>query len=251
MTALEMILILIGVAFILVSFFVEEKLTHKDLERLTSLSEKEMKVIVERQLKEAESVIDDSLTEAVGEVADVTKRALEKVTNEKIMAINEYSDTVIESMNKTHSEIIFLYNMLNDKHVELTQFADQLRDFSKQVKSSGNDMLYSVAEAARELESSLHRKLPPLVEPEEFGASGSESEDLFEDAEEPHEKREPQEMRALREQREWSDEREERANHNESILALRDEGVPDVEIARQLGLGLGEVRLVIDLYRGA
>ena len=251
MTALEMILILIGVAFILVSFFVEEKLTHKDLERLTSLSEKEMKVIVERQLKEAESVIDDSLTEAVGEVADVTKRALEKVTNEKIMAINEYSDTVIESMNKTHSEIIFLYNMLNDKHAELTQFADQLRDFSKQVKSSGNDMLYSVAEAARELESSLHRKLPPLAEPEEPGAAEWEAGNPPEDEDELQEKREPRELQEMKAPREWSDEHEERADHNESILALRDEGVPDVEIARQLGLGLGEVRLVIDLYRGA
>lgn len=239
MTPLEVILILIGVAFILVSFFVEEKLSHKDLERLTSLSEREMKVIVERQLKGAESEIDDSLTEAVSEAAEVTKRALEKETNEKIMAINEYSDTVIESMNKTHSEIIFLYNMLNDKHVELTRFADQLRDFSRQVKSSGNEMLYSVAEATKELENSMQRKTLTPPEPEEPGppGHGEESASAGEEAE--------------RAQREPGEEREERPNHNESILALRDEGVPDVEIARQLGLGLGEVRLVIELYRGA
>lgn len=236
MTPLEVILILIGVAFILVSFFVEEKLSHKDLERLTSLSEKEMKVIVERQLKGAESAIDDSISEGVSEAAEAAKRAMEKETNEKIMAINEYSDTVIESMNKTHSEIIFLYNMLNDKHVELTRFADQLRDFSKQVKSSGNEMLYSVAEATKELENNLQRKMPPAVEPEEAGVF--EREEVSAPAE-------------VEEQRDQREEREERANHNESILALRDEGVPDVEIARQLGLGLGEVRLVIELYRGA
>lgn len=239
MTPLEVILILIGVAFILVSFFVEEKLSHKDLERLTSLSEKEMKVIVERQLKSAEAAIDDSISEGVSEAAEAAKRAMEKETNEKIMAINEYSDTVIESMNKTHSEIIFLYNMLNDKHVELTRFADQLRDFSRQVKSSGNEILYSVAEATKELENNLQKKIPPVVEPEEP--------DPFEREEESA----PAEVQEQRGQREQRDEREERANHNESILALRDEGVPDVEIARQLGLGLGEVRLVIELYRGA
>lgn len=233
MTPLEVILILIGVAFILVSFFVEEKLSPKDLERLTSLSEKEMKVIVERQLKGAEAAIDDSISEGVSEAAEVAKRAMEKETNEKIMAINEYSDTVIESMNKTHSEIIFLYNMLNDKHVELTRFADQLRDFSRQVKSSGNEMLYSVAEATKELEINLQRKIPPVAEPEEP---------------DPFEREEESAPAEVPEQRE---EREERANHNDSILALRDEGVPDVEIARQLGLGLGEVRLVIELYRGA
>lgn len=238
MTPLEVILILIGVAFILVSFFVEEKLSHRDLERLTSLSEKEMKVIVERQLRSAESEIDDSLTEAVSEAAEVTKRALEKETNEKIMAINEYSDTVIESMNKTHSEIIFLYNMLNDKHVELTRFADQLRDFSRQVKSSGNEMLYSVAEATKELESSIQRKTSPQ-EPEVSGVPGHGEETLLASEEPERAEHEPEEDRA------------EHVNHNDRILALRDEGVPDVEIARQLGLGLGEVRLVIELYRGA
>ncbi len=50
------------------------------------------------------------------------------------MAINEYSNTVIESMNKTHNEILFLYNMLNDKHTELTGLASQLQQFSEQVK---------------------------------------------------------------------------------------------------------------------
>jgi hypothetical protein len=34
------------------------------------------------------------------------------------------------------------------------------------------------------------------------------------------------------------------------ILALHQQGKPDVEIARDLGLGLGEVKLVIGLYKG-
>ena len=43
------------------------------------------------------------------------------------MAISEYSDTVMENMNKTHNEIMFLYNMLNDKHTELTGLATDYR----------------------------------------------------------------------------------------------------------------------------
>jgi hypothetical protein len=39
-------------------------------------------------------------------------------------------------------------------------------------------------------------------------------------------------------------------NHNDMILALHQQGKPDVEIARDLGLGLGEVKLVIGLYKG-
>ena len=43
---------------------------------------------------------------------------------------------------------------------------------------------------------------------------------------------------------------DEDANHNGKILALCKQGMSDVEIARTLGLGLGEVRLVIGLYKG-
>ena len=39
-------------------------------------------------------------------------------------------------------------------------------------------------------------------------------------------------------------------NNNEKILSLHKEGMSDVAIARELGLGVGEVKLVIDLFKG-
>ena len=39
------------------------------------------------------------------------------------------------------------------------------------------------------------------------------------------------------------------ANNNQSILMLHQQGLDIREIAKQLGLGVGEVKLVIDLYR--
>ncbi len=38
-------------------------------------------------------------------------------------------------------------------------------------------------------------------------------------------------------------------NHNDKILALHNEGKSNVAIARELGLGVGEVKLVIDLFQ--
>ena len=38
-------------------------------------------------------------------------------------------------------------------------------------------------------------------------------------------------------------------NHNERILAMHNEGKSNVAIAKELGLGVGEVKLVIDLFR--
>ena len=42
----------------------------------------------------------------------------------------------------------------------------------------------------------------------------------------------------------------ERDNVNREILAMHREGMSDIDIARNLGMGVGEVRLIIGLYRG-
>ena len=130
MTGVEITLILVGIIFVLVSFFVQEKLTPKDVQEITRLSEKELKIIVERELKNANDKVEDAIDAVVEQSQENAKRLMEKETNEKIMAINEYSNTVIESMNKTHNEILFLYNMLNDKHTEL-MFSDQFLAFTQ------------------------------------------------------------------------------------------------------------------------
>ena len=46
------------------------------------------------------------------------------------------------------------------------------------------------------------------------------------------------------------EEQTEQTNHNEKILALYSQGKSYVEIAKELGLGQGEVRLVVGLYKG-
>ena len=40
------------------------------------------------------------------------------------------------------------------------------------------------------------------------------------------------------------------ANSNDRILALHKEGKSNMAIAKELGLGIGEVKLVIDLFEG-
>ena len=204
MTGVEITLILVGIIFVLVSFFVQEKLTPKDVQEITRLSEKELKIIVERELKNANDKVEDAIDAVVEQSQENAKRLMEKETNEKIMAINEYSNTVIESMNKTHNEILFLYNMLNDKHTELTGLASQLQQFSEQVKHTQDEMMTHLTETVKE--------------PELARTEVSEETD--------------------------------NGSFNDQVLALHQNGVSDVEIARKLGRGLGEVKLVIGLYKG-
>ena len=219
MTAVEITLIIVGIVFLLVSFLVQEKLSPKDIESITNLSENEIKIIVEKQLKNANDQIEDAITDVVEDKTETTKRALEKETNEKIMAIDEYSNTVLESMNKTHNEILFLYSMLNDKHTELTDLATQLQQFSEHMKNTENEVLENLALAAQDVRQKVN-ETKPIDENEAILASlGTDGQEADQD----------------------------QINHNDRILMLHQQGFSDVEIARELGLGLGEVKLVIGI----
>lgn len=222
MTAVEITLIIVGIVFLLVSFLVQEKLSPKDIESITNLSENELKIIVEKQLKNANDQVEDAITDVVEDKTETTKRALEKETNEKIMVIDEYSNTVLESMNKTHNEILFLYSMLNDKHTELTDLATQLQQFSEHMKNTENEVLENLALAAQDVRQKVN-ETKPIDENEAILASlGTDGQEADQD----------------------------QINHNDRILMLHQQGFSDVEIARELGLGLGEVKLVIGLFKG-
>ena len=228
MTIVEVVLLLVGLAFILVSFFVEEKLTRKDIGRIEALSEKELNIIVERQMSQADSRIEDAVSDKITASTEEISRQLEKETNEKIMSIDEFSNTVIENMNKTHSEIVFLYSMLNDKHTELTNFVGQMQRFSENIKRTEHDALVTLEEAANRLNQKVcehpvetkdvittDKALPETIELSEASVAEQVQTD----------------------------------NHNEQILSFWKEGMSEVEIAKTLGLGLGEVRLVLGLYK--
>ena len=222
-------LIIIGVVFLIGSFLVQEKLSQQDVERLAGLSEKEIHMIMDKHLNMAENRVDDVIDEAIEASISVTKRAMEKETNEKILAISDYSDTVLEAMNKSHNEIMFLYNMLNDKHQELTNLANQLQSYSAELKRTENDVMKYIADSANSIKQSTIAPVNNKVEPQ---------------------KKKINQQQAAKMPEEPAIEAENEENLNLRILALHKEGMTDMDIARELGIGLGEVNLVIGLYRG-
>lgn len=228
METVEIILIVIGIVFFVASCFVQEKFSQKDIDALAKMSEAELKLTIERQLGSAKMRAGEAIGEVVDETLGVAQRGLEKETNKKIMAVSEYSDTILESMNKTHNEIMFLYSMLNDKHVELTQFANSLKQITSQkVNTMGNTAFASSDEVLAESEKETYGN-------EIFTSDGYMSKD---------------EKEMLYYNQPESDNNMELYNKNEKILALHKRGKSDVEIAKDLECGLGEVRLVLGLYK--
>ena len=111
--------------------------------------------------------------------------------------------------------------MLNDKHTELTALAGNLTELSGEI-------------------SSLETKVKTEIE--SVKAEGS--------AEETSVQETMGEVSSIRVGEEKDPENEDMGNHNQRILELYKQGKSYVEIARELGLGLGEVKLVIELFRG-
>ena len=247
MTFIEIILIIVGMVFILASFWVTEKLSPDELEHISELSKEEMSVMLERELDKSRQRVVDIVEETIDASKEQTERSLEKQTNEKIMAINEYSDTVIEKMNKTHNEIMFLYSMLNDKHTELTDFTSELSQHLQQFKSQEEEMtnhFLNQLKNAKPPEPKPPAPAPVPAAPAEKQVQPAAAPAAATDKEQPAEAAD-----SKKNQKASGSETEEEVNVREEILRLYEEGRDSVAIAKKLGLGVGEVRLILGLYK--
>lgn len=238
MTALEITLIVIGVVFLVGSFFVSDKLSQKDVDQIAKMSEEELRVILDRQLEKAKTEIQNAIETGIDETTEETKRALEKETNDKINGISEYSDTVLESINKSHNEIMFLYSMLNDKHKDLTDLAANLQKLTANL----HDVEQQMTEKTLRAQARLQQPEPIIEKPaklqkKEIPVEKKVKSESIKKAVEV--KKKPETDTEINEK-----------NDNDAILRLHAEGKSDVEIAKLLDRGLGEVRLVIGLHRG-
>lgn len=233
MSTLEVVLVVVGIVLMIASFFITEKLTNQELDKIAELSTEEMKKILERNLNDAQvkvnHMVDQVIDQSIEKSMEIVERSLDKETNEKMRVLTEYSDTVLESIHKTHNEVMFLYSMLNDKHSELTKYASNLAQLAIHLEELQENIQKTVSESdqilqkVQESQQALHAPSVPDVVEE------SPSEEIQEKV--------------------FEDQDEELVNHNELILEKYREGKTAIEIARELGLGVGEVKLVIGLFR--
>ena len=228
MTGLQIAMIMIGIVCLIGSFFVSEKLSKADLEEMKKMSDEEIKDIIDSKMQEAASQIDERLQEKVDLATAQMERSGEKETNEKIMAISEYSDTVLSSMNKSHDEIVFLYDMLNEKQERVTELMKELtlmQSAVAQMEETLDDKLLKTGVSMEEEAEVLQQENPDTIEQKQTLEEAFRIQVSSNDAggdEEPQQ--------------------------NEQILSLYREGMSEVDIAKQLGRGLGEIKLVLGLF---
>lgn len=232
MGILEIVLLIAGVIIFTGSFFLPlggEKNTGID----QKAAKEEIHGLVEEEMNNVRSKMQDKMEETSEDAIEKAERALERLTNEKIMAVNEYSDTVLQEIHKNHEEAMFLYDMLNSKHANMK---DTVSKMDKAVKAAENKTLENkTAENKAAAEKTATDKTAGTVA-EEKTADASQTETLIQPENSP-------EIGFMGETV------QEGQNNNEKILEMHKQGKSTVAIAKELGLGVGEVKLVIDLYK--
>lgn len=316
MTGFGIALLVVGVIIFAVSFFIPDK-AERQTRREKEKQQEEVRRMLEKELDSMKLRVNEATNETVEYGMDKCERSLEKISNEKIMAVNEYSTTIMDEMDKKHKEIMFLYDMLNNKQVDIKNTvreaeatAREVTDAAKEVTAQVNaqvEVMQEQAEAWQEqqveawqpaVQEQAFIQPEPIIqgqheatfvprselqnyvnrEPVQFHSVIDES--VFETMERKTintPAAEPLFNRAISEGQTESfdmdiqmttierplepaepepnpdDYREASfvsgGNNNERILAMNAEGIPVVDIARELNLGVGEVKLVIDLYK--
>lgn len=237
MTALEVCLIVVGIVAIAISYFISDKNADERMQKAVEklvLSEETKQSLI----KQTRETVEETLNGMSEEIAEKAEVQLEKLSTEKIMAVHDYSDTVLEEIGKNHNEVMFLYSMLSDKDKEVK---DTVKEAQKAVRymhrgrtaqASQVEQLNSVTEKIIEKESREEKNGAAALlgrATEEHFASGDWEYQPVKDAE-----------------KEEISENEDKKS--DAIIELYRQGKSNIEIARELQLGMGEVKLVIDLY---
>lgn len=236
MGVLEVVLLLVGAVLAVLSFVLPA--TKEEVPKETKvLAKEEIKSMVDKEMNVIRQHVDDVVDEAVGYAVEKTERSLERLTNEKIMAVNEYSDTVLQEIHKNHEEAMFLYDMLNAKH-------DNLKNTMSEATKTVQEVQETKREAEAVVQSFQQMEVPAI---EVVSVKEPEFETLKVMVSEQETEEEP--IKAIKEWDFLADASGVGMNNNEQILALHKKGKSTVAIAKELGLGVGEVKLVIDLHK--
>jgi hypothetical protein len=291
MTGLEIALLVIGIMIMIASFIFSTDKQKTETEAVVTgeLSEKQ-KEEIDRQIKE---MLDDRMDE----VKEQTEINLDKLSNRKMLEMNEYSDTILAEINRNHNEVMFLYDMLNEKKKEINIAVRDIniakKELEKNIAEVENVEPVNEVQPVKQSKTTktVKKAAPakPVIEEMEDTGGFMASENILkeeqkknilnqldavveavsDDVQADEEVQTPKKTRkktstaktaakrtkeavlkeTLRDTRKAANV-EEGGNNNERILALSSQGMSQVEIAKELGIGLGEVKLVIDLFRG-
>lgn len=248
----EIIMLICGIAFLVLSFFVgNETLSQRPDNTDADLFSAD-------ELAEVKKSLETALEEKADDLLEDTKNKLASASNETIISVDEFSRQTLERINHNHEEVVFMYNMLQNKEEELKKNIEEFKktfdELEKKKEEVKNEVMSSALPTASGIEMARKRSGAKAADK----VSGEAGENVtVKKASKPVTKKSTRETAPavipaaiLEMQKEKSIDAGEGNEDNKTakILELYQQKKSVLEISKALGLGQGEVKLVIDLY---
>lgn len=203
MGTVAIVLIVIGIICVIISIILGITDNKEQVDNASYVSDYDSA----KQVSQVSKAIDDIIEKKMQDIEEKTEASLDKISNTKILEMNEYADNVLKEINRNHNEVMFMYDMLNEKDKEIKTTVKSVNATNTQARGMG-----TVRERLIKLDET--QKAPQRISVDEFPL-------------------------------------DDKLDKNQKIMTLYNNGYNDVDIAKRLKLGVGEVRLVIKLYVNA
>ena len=115
MGTVEIVLLVIGIICVIVGIILG--LTDNNEKEATESSVSDYDAA--SQVSQVAQTIDSIIEKKMQDIEDKTEARLDKISNTKILEMNEYADGVLKEINRNHNEVMFMYDMLNEKDKEI------------------------------------------------------------------------------------------------------------------------------------
>lgn len=236
MDAAIIICVILGAACLAASFFVKEGKESSGVDR--EELEKEIKALLSDHeamndiVSKAGERIKENMEEEMTERMEKAKKELSENSNTKMTAFSEMSDQIFAKLEENHKEVIFLYDMLNEKSEALKDFSAKIEGMKKQLTEN---------------ERSLSKHDSDETGRKEYEESDGKTKKKTEKGEK-HSRSAKGKKERVEKKTEQNSENEEGLTRNDRILLMHKEGKSAPEISKELRIGQGEVSLILGLY---
>lgn len=252
MEPITVILIVVAVLLLIGSCFLPAKdseATAVDYDEIVRrLAKRELTLEEQERLRQTvDGIISEKREEAILKTDDY----LSQVANEKIMSVDEFSKQILERLDKNNSDVMFLYNMVTETKEELKSEIANAKKTEESLRSAAEAYREVQTEAAEAmLTKSLHteKRETKKETAEKTKQTRAKTEKKAQEAKTPLPPVEDISGLLAATVREIEEDEISHDMPKEQILELHKKGKSIREISRELGMGQGEVKLVIDLY---
>ena len=241
MSPVELIFVLLGVGILIASCFVGSKDKKSDAALL--LPEEAL----EAQKQEIRNYVERILEEKSEEAVVRTDDYLSKISNEKIMSVNDFSVQILEKIDANHKEVVFLYDMLNKKEDEIKQTVHQ---FDKE-KQEMQEVVGEIIKLTKQMKATIQKNDESRTTSADKAKKAEVKKPAAKTAVKTESSKVSAPVKAIETQEDGQLEFAELMQadrRQEEVLKLHKQGKSVLEISKTMGMGQGEVKLIVDLY---